>query len=147
MIPSFSTHANFSPPWRDFIRHYVPFPISNHRIDYLGRRGCVCGAQMKLPPFCRRHFKCHFLLWILLHFLFKFYRKLFPSAQLTIIQHWFRQWFGAEQGTSHYLNQWWHWWMMHICVTRPQWDTFPILLCYYSRNILRYWYFMRGIHR
>ena len=33
--------------------------------------------------------------------------NLFPSAQLTISQHWFRQWLGAEQATSHYLNQWW----------------------------------------
>ena len=24
--------------------------------------------------------------------------------ELTIFQHWFRQWFGAEQATSHYLN-------------------------------------------
>ena len=27
-------------------------------------------------------------------------------VQLTIFQHWFRQWLGADQATSHYLNQW-----------------------------------------
>ena len=26
----------------------------------------------------------------------------------------------AEQATSHYLNQWWHSLLTHICVTRPQ---------------------------
>ena len=31
----------------------------------------------------------------------------FLRVQLTIFQHWFRQWLGADQATSHYLNQWW----------------------------------------
>ena len=33
--------------------------------------------------------------------------SLFPRVQLTILQHWFRWWLGADQATSHYLNQWW----------------------------------------
>ena len=37
----------------------------------------------------------------------KFHRSLFPRAQLTIFQHWIRQWLGALQATSYYLNQWW----------------------------------------
>ena len=38
---------------------------------------------------------------------------------LTILQHWFRYWFGVFQATSHYLNQLWlvYW---RIYVTRPQ---------------------------
>ena len=35
-------------------------------------------------------------LWILL-----------PRVQLTIYQDWFRKWLGADQATSHYLDQWW----------------------------------------
>ena len=31
--------------------------------------------------------------------------SLFVRVQLTIFQHWFRQWLGADQATSHYLNQ------------------------------------------
>ena len=31
----------------------------------------------------------------------------FPRVQLTIFQHWFRYWLGADQATSHYLKQWW----------------------------------------
>ena len=32
---------------------------------------------------------------------------------LTICHHWFKQLLGAEQVTSHYLNQWWHSLLMH----------------------------------
>ena len=37
----------------------------------------------------------------------KFHWRLFPRVQLTISQHWFRQWLGADRATSHYLDQWW----------------------------------------
>ena len=47
--------------------------------------------------------------------------SLFPMVQLTISQHWFRQWLGASQATSHHLNQWLPSLPTHICVTRPQW--------------------------
>ena len=30
-----------------------------------------------------------------------------PMIELTIFQHWFRKWLGADQATSHYLNQCW----------------------------------------
>ena len=40
-------------------------------------------------------------------FRLKFHWSLFPRVQLTISQHWFRWWLGADQATSHYLNQWW----------------------------------------
>ena len=33
--------------------------------------------------------------------------SLFLRVQLTVLQHWFRLWLGADQATSHYLNQWW----------------------------------------
>ena len=54
-------------------------------------------------------------------FRLKFYWSLFLEVQLTIFQHCLRQWVGAEQATSHYLNQWWPSSMTHICVTWPQW--------------------------
>ena len=44
-----------------------------------------------------------FVFWL------KFHQSLFLRVQLTIIQHWFRQWLGAELVTSHYLNQWLTW--------------------------------------
>ena len=62
----------------------------------------------------------------------KFHWSLFLRVQLTIFQHWFWLWLGADQATSHNLNQWWlfYWriyvspglnelthqgWMIHIC--------------------------------
>ena len=40
-------------------------------------------------------------------FRLKFHWSVFPRAQLTIFRHWFREWLGVVQATSHYLNQWW----------------------------------------
>ena len=40
-------------------------------------------------------------------FRLRFHWNLFLRVQLTIFQHWFRWWLGADQAASHYLNQWW----------------------------------------
>ena len=40
-------------------------------------------------------------------FCFIFHWTLFLMLKSTIFQHWFRYWLGADQATSHYLNQWW----------------------------------------
>ena len=37
-------------------------------------------------------------------FWLRFHWSLFIRVQLTIFQYWFRQWLGADQATSHYLN-------------------------------------------
>ena len=59
--------------------------------------------------------------WLKMYwFQFKFHWSLFLWVQLTIFQHWFRQWLGADQATNHYLNQWWSRSLTHICVTLPQ---------------------------
>ena len=42
----------------------------------------------------------------MLEFRLKFHWSLFIRVQFTIVQHWFRWWLGADQATSHYLNQW-----------------------------------------
>ena len=55
-------------------------------------------------------------------FRLKFHWSLFPIAQLTIFQHWFRKWLGADQATSHYLNQWWLVYWRILSVTRTQYD-------------------------
>ena len=61
----------------------------------------------KWSPFCRRNFKgiCFqksVYIWL------KFHWNVFLTNQLTINQHWFRQWVGTEKATSHYSdpNQW-----------------------------------------
>ena len=55
-------------------------------------------------------------------FRLRFHWRLFLGVQSTIFQHWFRQWLGAVQATSHYLKQWWPSLLM------PQWvnvTTYP----------------------
>ena len=50
----------------------------------------------------------HAFPWMKMYeFRLKFHWSLFVRVQLTIYQHWFRWWLGADQATSHYLNQWW----------------------------------------
>ena len=81
---------------------------------------CVCDYWLlSMPGFNsvwpRRHirhftdgiFKCIFLneiIWIY----FKISLKFVPKGPINIIhEHWFRNSLGADQATSHYLNQWW----------------------------------------
>ena len=51
-------------------------------------------------------------------FWFKFHWGLFPKDELTISRHWFRQWPGAKQVTSHCLMQCWSG-LMALCPSRP----------------------------
>ena len=54
-------------------------------------------------------------------FRLKFHWSLFPRVQLTIFQHWFRQWLGADQATSHYMNQWWLiYWRIYASMSKIQ---------------------------
>ena len=69
-----------------------------------------------------RHFAVKILKRIFLdkhvEFRFEFHWSLFVRVQLTISKHWFGQWLGAEQATSHYQNQCWPSSLTHICGTR-----------------------------
>ena len=59
---------------------------------------------------CRNGFS-----WMKIYeFRFKFHWSVFLVVQLRIFQHWFRKWFGDDQATSHYLNQWWRLVYWHI---------------------------------
>ena len=58
-----------------------------------------------------RHFaddicKCTFLNEML-EISLKCHWNLFIRVKLTIFQHWFRKWLGADQATSHYQHHWW----------------------------------------
>ena len=54
-------------------------------------------------------------------FWFEFEWSLFLRFQLTIFQYLLRWWLGADQATSHYLNQHWPDSLMHICITWGRW--------------------------
>ena len=53
----------------------------------------------------------------------KFHWNVFPVVQSKISQNWLSYGFGAKQMavTDHYLNQWWHSLVMHLCVAWHQW--------------------------
>ena len=47
----------------------------------------------------------------------RFHWSLFLRLEITIFQHWFRWWLGADQATSHYLNQWWlAYWRIYVSI-------------------------------
>ena len=43
----------------------------------------------------------------MLEFRLRNHWNLFARFEVTISQHWFSWWLGADQATSHYLSQWW----------------------------------------
>ena len=59
------------------------------------------------PPFWQTKFRDTFSWMKMTEFRIKFHWNLFPGLQLTINPHWFMHWLGADQATSHYLNQCW----------------------------------------
>ena len=69
-----------------------------------------CGRD-KMAAISQTAFSNAFTLTKIFECLSKLHLSLFLSVQLTIFQHWFRWWLGADQTTSHHLNQWWsvHW--------------------------------------
>ena len=79
---------------------------------------------LRLKQNCRHFaddiFKCS---WMKMYeFRLRFHWNLFLRLELTISQHWFRWWLGANQATSHYLSEPIMVGLLtHICVTRPQW--------------------------
>ena len=79
------------------------------------------GGRDKMDAISRTTFSSAFCRTKMFEFRLHFHWSLFLRVQLTIFQHWCRYWLGAEQATSHYLNQWWPSSTTHICVTRPQW--------------------------
>ena len=82
--------------------------------EYLAQWG-----QQKYPLFHRRHIQTHFLEWKALQLDFDWHSTdLFPKFQLTISRCWFRLGLGAEQATSHYLNQRRFSLLTQICVAR-----------------------------
>ena len=52
-------------------------------------------------------FKCIFLKMKMYEFPLRFLWSLLPRSKLVIFEHWFSQWLGAGQPTSHCLDQWW----------------------------------------
>ena len=61
----------------------------------------------KMAMILQRMFSTVFSWMKMLEFRLRFHWSLFLIFELTILQYWVRQRLGADQATSHYLNQWW----------------------------------------
>ena len=72
----------------------------------------------KWQSFCRQHFEMHFHHRNICIFI-QISLNLFLWIQIITNWHWFRQWLGTEQVTSHYMNQWWLNSLTHTCLPRP----------------------------
>ena len=96
------------------------------RPSCLGLNELTDWGQDKMAPIFYTTFSNAFSWMKMYEFRLRFHWSLLPKAQLTTSQHWFRWWLGADQATSHYLNQcyWWLSLQTHMFVTRPQWVKF-----------------------
>ena len=70
-------------------------------------------GQDQMDAISQTTFSSAFSWMKMFEFQLKFHWSLFLRFQLTIFQHWFRKWLGADQATSHYLNQWW---LVYWCI-------------------------------
>ena len=86
--------------WTDEIMKITITSYERHgALTHWGRDKMTAISQMTLS---------NVFSWMkMLEFRIKFHWSLFIRIQLTIFQHWIRWWPGADQATSHYLNQWW----------------------------------------
>ena len=69
--------------------------------------GLTHWGQYKMANILQTTFSNAFCWLKSLVFWWKFHWSLFLRVQLTISQHWCRQWVGTKKATNHYLNQWW----------------------------------------
>ena len=74
----------------------------------------------KWPPIWQTTFSVAISWMKMIEFWLKFHWNMFPGVELTISQHWFRQWLCTDQATSHYC-QCWSSSLTHICGTRGRW--------------------------
>ena len=64
-------------------------------------------GQDKMAAISQTAFSNAFSWMKMYEFRLKFHWSLFLRVELTIFQHWFRQWLGAVEATSYYLKQCW----------------------------------------
>ena len=85
----------------------------------------------KMAAIFQTTFSNEFCWMKILKFRLEFHWSLFPRIQFIICQHWFRQWLGAGQVTSHYLNQWWLvYWRIYVSLGLNEFKKFVCIFTY-----------------
>ena len=80
-----------------------------------------CHTSVLLPRQNGRHYVDHFSCMRTPLFRITFDWNLFLKAHRTVNYFRLRWCLRVKEAASHYLNQWWHCLLAHICVKRPQW--------------------------
>ena len=60
-----------------------------------------------------------FIVFLKIVYFCHYFTAIYWWESLTICQHWFRWWLGAEQVPSDYLNEWWSISLTHLWITQP----------------------------
>ena len=100
-------------PINHLSRHIDQHQVSAREIVMKDMRGSGCEwwlthwGRNKMADIFQTTFSNAFSWMKMYEFRLRFHWNLFLRFELTIFQHWFRKWLGADQATSHYLNQWW----------------------------------------
>ena len=99
-------------PWRAAYRFNRTYKISlifmHICLNYLTHWG-----RDKMAAFFQTTFSNGFSSIKIYGFRLGFHWSLFLGLELMIFKHWFRQWLGASQAISNYLNQWW---LVYWCI-------------------------------
>ena len=68
---------------------------------------CETQPRTQSPAISQTTFSNAFCWMKIYEFWLRFHWSVFLMYELSIFQYWLRSWHGADQATSHYLNQWW----------------------------------------
>ena len=89
-----------------FKKMHLKMSSAKRRLFRVGLDELTHWGQDKMAAIFQTTFSNAFSVMKIYEFRLRFHWSLFLRFELTIFQHWFRKWPGADQATSHYLNQW-----------------------------------------
>ena len=114
----------------------------------------LCWGWDKMAAIFQKTFSNTFSWMKIYEFQLRFHWSLFLRVKLTIFKHWFRLWLGADQATSHHLNQWRSlYWCIYVSLGLNDLRQDYKRLLYIHDDVIKwkhfphYWPFEWGIHR
>ena len=141
----------------DCVRLQRSWQVITKMIHSVWRFSLTHWSWDKMADIFQTTFSNAFSLLRMYQFCLRFHWSLFLMFKLTIFQHWFRWWLGANQGTSHYLNQWWlvcwrlyaslglNELMQTLLAWEPRWHDSTGLICKMQNHISE-WHIMVCSH-
>ena len=113
-----------------------------------------CWGWDKMAAIFQKTFSNTFSWMKIYEFQLRFHWSLFLRVKLTLFKHWFRLWLGADQATSHHLNQWRSvYWCIYVSLGLNDLRQDYKRLLYIHDDVIKWkhfppcWPFVWGIHR